>query len=215
MQHALGLAGGTGGVEDEQRIFSVHFLICAFAGDVVCGNFVVPPGVTAFDHADVVATALDYDALFDSGAILESFVCVGLQRDGLASAQNCVGGDQYFGFAVLDTGLERDGGETCKTMECSAPRRVQASMAMVSSGIMGHVQGHAIASFDAFLFQNIGEPADLGVEHLVGVDLGVFFGFTLPDEGSLVAAAIGEVAVQAVIGNIGLAAEYHLNSGLS
>ena len=50
MDHALGLAGGTGGVEDEQDVLGVHGFRRTVAGDIRSGNLLVPPGVAALLH---------------------------------------------------------------------------------------------------------------------------------------------------------------------
>ena len=68
-----------------------------------------------------------------------------------------------------------------------------------------------VASFYAHLLQDIGESADLGVKHLIGINPYIVFRFTLPDESGLVAAAVSQMAVKTVCGNIQLSIDKPVN----
>ena len=203
---ALGLAGGAGGVEDEQHVLGVHGLGRAVALDIVVGHDVVPPDVAAGLHLDVVAGVAQHDALFDGGAFLEGFVGVGLQRYGLARADDGVADHDDFRFAVVDAVAQAMGREAG---ENDAVGRADAGAGQHGDGQLRHhgqVQAHPVALFDAHLLEHIGEAADFVVEHLIGVGAHVFVFLALPDDGGLVAAAVGQMAVQAVIGGVELAA---------
>ena len=51
-------------------------------------------------------------------------------------------------------------------------------------------------------FEHIGETADLAVQHVIGEDPDFFFRFALPDKGGLVAPAVIQMAVEAVLRSI-------------
>ena len=64
----------------------------------------------------------------------------------------------------------------------------------------------AVAGLDALALQDVGELAHLAVQHLIRQDAAVA-GFAFPDDGGLVAARAGEVAVEAVGADVELAAD--------
>ena len=64
VQHALGLAGRTGGVQDEQRIFRIHRLRWAIGGNL--GRRVLVPDVPAFGHRNGIAGDFDDDDGLDA-----------------------------------------------------------------------------------------------------------------------------------------------------
>ena len=76
---ALGLAGGTGGVEKEQHVFAVHgfaiTLIRLIRHEI--GPEMVPIGL----HVDRVVTSAKNNRLLDMGCHLESFIDIRLQRN--------------------------------------------------------------------------------------------------------------------------------------
>ncbi len=206
VDNALGLAGGAGGIKDEEDVLGIHLLGRAVAADVVLGHDVVPPAVATFDHLHVVPGALDDDGLFDGGTAAQGVVGIGLERNGLARADDRVGSDQHLGFAVLNARLERKGGESGKDHGVHGPDAGAGKHGNGQFRHHGQVQGHAVALFDAHFLQCVGKLADLGVQHLVGVDLHFLIRLPLPDDGGLVPAAVFQMLVQAVVGDIQLAA---------
>jgi hypothetical protein len=72
-------------------------------------------------------------------------------------------------------------------------------------GHHGQVDGDAVAPLDPVPLERRREPIDLAVEVPIGQGAGVA-GLTLPDEGGLGAAGGGDVPVQAVVGDVELAA---------
>ena len=88
VQHALRGAGRAGCIENEQRIFGVHFLRRAFGRGL--GHGFVVPDIAPVDPADIVAGALHNDAFFDRRALGERFIDIGLERDRLAAAQSFI-----------------------------------------------------------------------------------------------------------------------------
>ena len=61
--HALGLAGGSGGIENEQRILGIHPLRFALGG--LPGDEVVVPDVASLGHRNVVSRSLDHNDFLD------------------------------------------------------------------------------------------------------------------------------------------------------
>ena len=133
--------------------------------------------------------------------------------DGAAAAQHGVGGEEHLGLAVVDAVLQADGG---KAREDDGVGGADARAGQHGDGQLrnhGQVDGDAVAALHAQLLQEVGAAADLRVQHLVGVDLDVVLGFALPDDGGLVAAAVGQVAVQAVGRDVQLAVGEPLDLG--
>ncbi len=86
VQHAFRLAGRAGGIEDEQRVFGVHFhrfmLVIRFF------NQIAPPQVTTFLPVDFAAGAFEYHYVLDAGdvRVFQRIIDVFLQRDGATGA---------------------------------------------------------------------------------------------------------------------------------
>ena len=100
VQHALGLAGRSRSIEDEQRILRVHVLARAFRRHHPGG--VVIPKVARGLHVDGCTRALDHDDPIDATGLGNRGVDIGLQRHFLAAAQAFVSGDDNLGLAVGD-----------------------------------------------------------------------------------------------------------------
>ena len=148
----------------------------------------------------------------DARALEQRLVGHGLQRDDAAAAQALVGGDEHLAAAVLDAVAQRVGREAA---EDDGVDRADARAGEHRDGELGdhrHVDGDAVALLDAVLLEHVGEAADLVVERLVRVDLAAAL-VGLPDDGGLVAAPVGQVTVEAVVGDVGLAADEPLDLG--
>lgn len=93
-------------------------------------------------------------------------------------------------------------------------RRADASTCEHRDGELGdhrHVQRHAVAGFAAERFEDVGELADFAVEVAVSKHAGVAR-FAFPDDGGFV-AVFGEVAVEALLGDVDFAAGEPLGVG--
>jgi hypothetical protein len=135
VQHALGFAGGAGGVEDEERVLGVEGLCVV----VVRARLPrpPPPGVAALDHVDGVAAALDDEHRLHVGVAATALVDVGLELDDLAAAPAAVGGDDERAWQSLMRSLIASALKPPKMTVWTAPMRAQASMAIIASGIIG------------------------------------------------------------------------------
>jgi hypothetical protein len=77
---------------------------------------IVQPGIATGNHVDFGAGALEDDDVLDGFAAAhgEGFVSDRLQRDGLATAELAVGGDQGNSAGVVDTVAQGLGGEAAE-----------------------------------------------------------------------------------------------------
>ncbi|MCY1293976.1 hypothetical protein D9M70_432540 [compost metagenome] len=202
--HALGLAGGTGGVEHEQRVLGADRF--GFAGVGLVGADVVEPAVAALGPADIAAGAAVDDHVFDglAAAQRQRIVGDGLQRQRLAAAHLLVGGDQRHRAHVDQPLLQRLGGEAA---EHHRVRRPQARAGLHRGHALDrhrHVDHDPVALPDAERLQAVGQAAHLGVQFTVGdTRHGAVVG--LEHDRDLVGVAVFKVAVQAVVGGIELA----------
>jgi hypothetical protein len=201
---ALRLAGGTGGVEQEQGMLGIDPFRFADVG--LAGADIVPPLVAAGHHVAGTAGALEDDDGLDrlAAAHGDAVVDRGLQRNVLAAAALLVGGDHGNRAGILDALLHALGGE--------AAEHHRVDRADAGAGLHGdhafdrhrHVDQDAVALLDALRTQRIGELRNTAQQFLVGhlADLAAV-GFE--NDGDLVAEAGFDVAVEAVVGNIQLA----------
>jgi hypothetical protein len=162
VEHALGLAGGAGGVEDEQRIFRVHRF--RFACRVGAGSGLVIPDIAPVLHHDVAAgTAHDQHA-GHAGAVGERLVDIGLQRYFLAAAQPFVRGDDEARVAILDAAgkaVRREAAEHHRV------DRADPGAGEHGKGCLGNhrqVDRHPITLAHAIGLEGVGEAAHLLVQ---------------------------------------------------
>ena len=101
VNHPLGFAGGTGGVEHEQAIFTRH----RFRGDLgaLALHQLMPPLITASDHVDRLLGSLHHQHGRHGGAGAISKGCIHgrLQRHRLVFAKTAISGDHGFDVAVI------------------------------------------------------------------------------------------------------------------
>ena len=211
--HAFGLARGTGSIEDEERILSIHDL--ASAVGVGVGHQLVPPEVAASLHIHGKIRAINHDTSRYLGVharirVGHSLVRYGLHQDRLVAAMGAVAGDDSRAGGIDDAVGERVCG---KAAEYNRVNRANAGAGQHGNGQFGHhrqVDGDAVALFDAARLEHVGEFADLFVQLSIG-QRGIFPRLVaLPDDGDLIAFCI-EVPVKAIVGDIGLAAGKPLN----
>jgi hypothetical protein len=181
----FGCPGRTGGVEDEQRIFRVHFNRCAMVGHPV--RFVVVPDVPTFGHGNVTAGPLDDNHAVD-GCLFDGLVDIGFQRNLAAAAQAFVGGDDAFAVTAFDALGERIRRKAAEHdgMDSADPGAGQHGVGRFRDH--RQVQGNAVALLDALGMQHIGEYIHLVVQFLVGDDLAFGRVVAFPDDRRLVAA---------------------------
>ena len=211
--HALGLAGGAGGVEHEERVLGAHHFGGAVGGLV--RHHLVHEAVAAGDHVHRCRGALEDDHVLDglTAAHGDAFVHDGFQRQLLAAAQLVVGGDHGHGAGVLDTflqGLGREAAEHHAVGGADAGAGLHGDHAFDGHG---HVDDHTVTLLDAARLQGVRELRHLGQQFLVG-DLGDFAAIGFENDRGLVLDRRAHVAVQAVVGSVELTVLEPLVEGL-
>ena len=199
VQHALGTAGGTGSVENEQRIFRAHRGDGAIGGDAFCRLVIID--VAPFLHGDGPAGALHHQNLGNAWALFERRIDIGLERHLAATAQAFVGGDHHRTAGVADAAgkaVGREAGEDDRMHRADA-----GSCQHGEGGFRNHrqIDGEAIAPPDAGSLQYVGKAADLLLKLAIGD--GALFGgvVALPQDRHLVWRAVG-MAVDAIVGGV-------------
>ena len=153
-------------------------------------------------HLDLGAGAAHDDDVIDAADLGDRGVGVGLERNLAAAADALVGGDDDVRLAVLDAAGERI------RREAAEHHRMDRADARAGEHGVGrlrdhrHVDGDAVALRDVAVAQDVGHPAHLVVQLLIG-DLLVVLGIVaFPDDRDLV-GALGQMAVDAVVGDVG------------
>ena len=170
---------------------------------------VVPPHVATLDHGRaraLVADPADHEHVLDGRGRLERFVDGRLERRRLAAAPAAVGGDDELRLRVVDPVAQRLGGEPA---EDDRVRRADPGAGQHRDGQLRdhrHVDGDPVAGPDAELDQRVGGLLDLALEVGVGDRPGVA-GLADPVVGDLVAEPALDVPVDAVVGDVELAAD--------
>ena len=102
VKHALGFAGGAGGIEDEQRVFGVHGLAGADRRSEV--HAVLGDEVPAFRcHWEIILqVGHEHEDGVNVRTAFQRLIHIVLERDFLAAAHAEVGGDDHPAVAVED-----------------------------------------------------------------------------------------------------------------
>ena len=104
VQHALGLAGRSRGVEDEQRVFRLH----RFAGAIGCdvGRKFVVPVVAAGGHRHLAPGMAQHQHSLDRN-LVERGIDIGFERNGLARPKALICRDDHTTTRVIDAVFQR------------------------------------------------------------------------------------------------------------
>ncbi len=197
VQDALGLAGRTRRVQDEEWILGAHLFEHAWLADLGRGDLVVPPRVAARFHIDLARATLDHDTRVHRRAFEQRLIGRDLERDLAPATDALIGRDEEPRAAVLDASAQRRGGEPAKDDRVD---RTHTGAREHGDGELGdhrHVEGNAVATLYPFLAEHVREATHLVVELLVGVGACRAV-VALPDERGLVAAPRVEMPVEAV-----------------
>jgi len=199
VQNAFGLAGGTGGVEDEERVLGVHLFRWAVGRGF--RHELAPLEIPSGRPGDLTTRMLHHDNLFDDGTLLDRFVGIGLQRDGFASAQPFISGDHHPALAVLDASRQ---GIRRKTAEDDGVDDADAGAGQHGYRQFrdhGKIDGGPVTFPKPQRLQNIGKLADFFMQLPVSDEFADGRIVRFPDEGDLIAAFF-QMAVQAVVAHI-------------
>jgi len=196
VQHALGLAGRSRRIEDEQRVFGIHRFGRAIGRDV--RGFLMQPKVATGRHGHSAAGGLHDHDFLHTGAILQRGIDIGLERHRLARATTLVSGHDQAGIAIDDAPGQRFGG---KSAEHDAVNRADPGAGEQGEGGFGdhrQIEGDAVALPGASGFEHIGQAAHLFMHLCIAVAARLRIrriGF--PDDRGLIAAR-RQMAVDAV-----------------
>ena len=204
MLHALGLAGRTRGVEDEQGVLSAHGYRCAvgtFAGKCFVKRFVAPCHHVASRFGALVHVhVLDGLAATHGNALVHD----GLQRQLLAAAHLVVAGDHCHRTRIDDAllqGLGREAAEHHAVGGADTGAGLHRNHAFQGHG---HVHQHTVALLDAVCLECVGKLADPCQQLFVG-GFGDSTVIGLKNDRHFVFGGGADVLVQAVGGRIQLA----------
>jgi hypothetical protein len=208
MHDTFRLAGGSRGIEDEQRVLGVHRLGVAV-------DLARLLDVVEVDLADALegvgrvarprAAAVDDDVL-DESEVAHGLVHRRLERDLLAAPESVVGGDDDLGARVDDARAQRlrpHAGENHRVDGADARASEHGDDAL---GDERHVDDHPVALDHPEPPQRVGEAVHFAIEAVVGVG-DLFAVLADPDQGGLVAPVGVNVAVDAVGGDVEFPAE--------
>ncbi len=135
-----------------------------------------------------------------------------LERQDIAAPPGTIGGDDEPSLRIDDAVAYRFGGEAGEDDVVNRPDAGAGQHGDDELRYHGKVDRHAVAFFDADRFQGVGELADVAGQVPVGQDT-LVAGLALPDERGFVAPFGGEMDIEAVGADIGLAALEPLEEG--
>ena len=199
VQDSLGLGGGAGGVEQEQRVLGLHRL--GRADRVGAGDQVVEPHVASGPHHAVGAGGPDHHDRLQVGQVRDHVVHLLLDQDGLALAAGPVRDDQRLGAGDLQPLAHRGRGEAA---EDDGVRRADPGAGQHGHHDLGdhrEVDPDHVALAHALRLERVGEPLHVGQEFGVG-QVAFLTLLAPPVERDPVAPAGQHVPVQAVVGHV-------------
>ena len=167
VEHALGLAGRTARVEDEQRVFRVHHL----AGAVGIAGEIGKPVIAPFHHGDCAAGVRDHQHALDRGRVggqREGRVDIGFQGNVFAAAQAFIGGDDEAAAAILDPAGQRLGREAAEHHRMHRAQPCTGEHGDHAFEDHRHVDRHPVAPRHAQCLQGIGHADDFAVQFAIG-----------------------------------------------
>ena len=171
----------------------------------------MPPHVAVVVPLHVLARTTDDEHLADVVilvvGLLARLVDGGLERRRGAASVAAVGGDDHLGVAVLEPAGQRVGGEPAEHHGVRGAEARAGEHRDHGLGDHRHVDRDPVTGLDAELDQRVGGLAHLVLELGVGDVAGVVLGLADPVEGDLVAGAVLDVPVDAVVGGVDLAAD--------
>ena len=174
------------------------------------GDGLVPPLVAAVRPGGVDTGSAHHQHVLDGAVGAQSrdrLVDPLLERHRRTAAVLSVAGDDQFGLGILDAGLERRGREP---REHHAVHRAQPGARQHRDDRLGHhrhVDRHPVTGPQAEVGQRVGGAAHLVLEFGVGDRAGVVHRLTDPVDRHAVAVAGLDVAVDAVVRDVELAAD--------
>ena len=163
----------------------------------------VPPDVAILLNVDIEVGAAENDDTLDRGVAFDRVVDVLLESDDLAAPVAAVRRDNDAGAAVRDAVLDAFAAEPAKdhAMNSTDARACEHRDGRLRN--VRKVNEDTRPFLAAVALEDVCKDADFAVKLLVGEDTPVA-GFPFPNDGSLVAARPGEMAVEAIFRDIEL-----------
>ena len=145
VDQTFGLAGGSAGIEDKERIFGVHGL--GWAEGIGGGDGRGPPKIAAGGHGSgALGSALVDKDFVDVGTVPQRVVDGGFKLDGRAAAVADILGNDRAATGILDAIGDGRSGETAKD------HRVHGTKARAGEHGNGQLGGHTHINSDAVAF---------------------------------------------------------------
>jgi hypothetical protein len=152
VHYTLGLTGGAGCVEQEERVLRVHGLGRVVRGPLL--GLLVPPEIAALGERHLGAGTLVHQAVGDIRALLERIVHNLLGANGLAATLALVGGDDNLGLCVNDAVTQGVGAETRKDDRVDGTNARASEESDDRLGDHGHVQSDGVTLLHSHLLEH-------------------------------------------------------------
>src|ERR1019366_2503828 len=165
VHYALWLPGGSRGIEDEERIFAVHFFGGAFARELHQREEV---DFTLARGFELSLASLEDDNVLDKLETVDSFIDNGLQGHGFATPISTFSGNNHLRRRIFNTVAKGGVPETGidHGMNCANPRTGEHGDDAFDR--QRHINDHAVALVDVDGTQSIGETAHHAIKLAVG-----------------------------------------------
>jgi hypothetical protein len=198
MQDPLRLAGGAGGVRDEERVLTVEGERHVLRRGI--GRRLMPPHGPAVDPGDLLPRAPDDQHVTHLRAALQGGVHRGLEGGGRTAPVATVGGDHHHGVEVQDPAAQRVGAEAT---EDDRVRRTDPGAGQHGDHGLGNhrqVDDHPVVGPDAEPLERVGRAAHVLAELPVG-DRPLVAGLADEVQGP-VAVPVLHMLVDTVVGHV-------------
>ena len=169
--HAFGAAGAARGVEEKERVLTVHVFDGAIGAFAVHG--LTQPDVALGIEGNLVAGSPGHEHRAHRGAGHDSLVDGALERDGFPATHALVGGDHGRAARVVDTIAQALGRESREHDIVYGADARTGQHRVHRLGDHRHIDGNAVAFACAVVTKDVGQPADLALQFAVG-DLDAF-----------------------------------------
>src|SRR5699024_8875655 len=148
VDQTFGLAGGAGGIHDEQRVLGFEGLGGVLGG--LLGNDIVPPHIAAFGPWNIgVAGAVDHEHVFDVVVSGTGLLGGCVDGYGFAPAELAIRGDQQFSAGIFDPEFEGIGGEATENQRVDGTDSGAGQGDHYGFDNDRQIDDDAVASFDA------------------------------------------------------------------
>tara|TARA_B100000674_G_scaffold477395_1_gene472881 strand:- start:108853 stop:109530 length:678 start_codon:yes stop_codon:yes gene_type:complete len=186
VQYAFGFAGGTGGVQNKQRIFGVYFLRQASVGSGPGGSGIVHIPLIVPLHFTAGMTHHQHMLHRVNTGVGQCRIHIVLQGNGAAATQALIGGHHQFGTAILNPAGQRFRREATEHHGVYGPEPGTGQHGKHRLGNHGHVDHDPIPLTHSQSLHGIGTAAHFIMQLLIGDDSGCPGGIRLPDDGGLI-----------------------------